>query len=73
MRPKLDSAGRGHRVHIQGEYSTLNEQNEKPTVIMEPLTEEEEQDFRSEVWHSVAIGELSEAEAAQVILVHSAL
>ena len=51
----------------------MNEQNEKPTVIMEPLTEEEEQDFRSEVWHSVAIGELSEAEAAQVILVHSAL
>jgi hypothetical protein len=33
-----------------------------------PLTESEMEDFKSEVWHSYAIGELSEAEAANLIL-----
>lgn len=33
-----------------------------------PLTEEEMADFKSEVWHSWAIGEINEAEAANMIL-----
>jgi len=33
-----------------------------------PLTEEEMEDFRDEIWHSFAIGELSEAEAASMIM-----
>ncbi len=33
-----------------------------------PLTESEMEDFKNEVWHAYAIGELSEAEAANLIL-----
>jgi hypothetical protein len=33
-----------------------------------PLTESEMEDFKNEVWHSYAIGELSEAEVANLIL-----
>jgi hypothetical protein len=33
-----------------------------------PLTESEMEDFKSEVWHAYAIGEFSEAEAANLIL-----
>lgn len=33
-----------------------------------PLSEKEMEDFKDEVWHGYAIGELSEAEAANLIL-----
>ena len=33
-----------------------------------PLTSNEMEDFKSEVWHDYAIGALSEAEAANMIL-----
>lgn len=33
-----------------------------------PLTESEMEDFKNEVWHGYAIGELSEADAANMIL-----
>lgn len=33
-----------------------------------PLTEQEMEDFKNEVWNSYAIGELSAAEAANMIL-----
>lgn len=36
--------------------------------VFVPLTESEMEDFKSEVWHNYAIGELSEAEAANLIL-----
>ena len=40
--------------------------DEKEVFI--PLTESEMEDFKNEVWHGYAIGELSEAEAANLIL-----
>lgn len=33
-----------------------------------PLTEAEMNDYKSEVWHGYAIGDISEAEAANMIL-----
>lgn len=36
--------------------------------VFVPLTEEEMQEYKDEVWQSRAIGEISEAEAANLIL-----
>lgn len=41
--------------------------------VFTPLTDDEMEDFKNEVWHGYAIGELSEAEAANMIFYEGSL